>query len=322
MIRDGGRRSLSAFREADYDIFIYGLGYESRSTAIAALIRPQSRIIALKMPEMRVHAYENNLNLATKRNHIVATQFEDFTARTLPRLFDRSDRPLKVCFDVSSVNRVMLVETLTQLARLCRSSDQIDVVYSPAVFQEPDWQFPQIERLGPINYTFSSIEADPNKPLCLLFGAGFEAGVSMGLIHQLEPRISYCFWGSGVDARFDRAVRRANFDFNFGGFNTKPIAYNINDPKGAFLQLESILYGLVRTFRVIIIPLGPKLFTFLATLQGMAYLGEVALWRVQHSRLEPPDSLARDHCIWSQLNSDMLIDFASRDRERMELVRG
>ena len=49
----------------------------------------------------------------------------------------------------------------------------------------------------------------------------------MGLVSQLEPRLSYCFSGTGIDARFDRAVRRGQFQFEFGGFNTKPIPYNI-----------------------------------------------------------------------------------------------
>src|SRR5262249_6807148 len=154
----------------------------------------------------------------------------------------------------------------------------------------PDWQFPQIERIGPINAAFSSMDADPNKPLCLILGLGFEAGTSMGLISQLEPRLSYCFWGTGIDARFDKAVRRANFEFDFGDFHTKEVQYSIKDPKGSLEQLESVIYGLRRTYRTIIIPMGPKLFTFLSILVGMTYLGAVAIWRVQHTPDSPLDA--------------------------------
>lgn len=320
MIQEGGQRPFSFVRKASYDLFIYGLGFETRSPKIASLAAPTSKIIALKMPERQIHAYEKNLSFARTRKHLISTSFSEFISETLPTIFKRAKEPLRVCFDISSVNRIMLAETITQLARLCRPNDKIDVVYCPAAYREPDWQFPQIERIGPINSTFSSIESDINKPLCLLLGAGFEAGISMGLISQLEPRLSYCFWGTGIDTRFDRAVRRANFDFEFGGFNTKPISYNIKDPKGAFLQIESAVYGFKKAFRIIIIPMGPKLFTLLATLLGMYYVGDVAVWRVQHSPINPPDALPGEYCIWTQLSSAMLIDFARREREMLSPI--
>ena len=136
----------------------------------------------------------------------------------------------------------------------------------------------------------------------------------MGMISQLEPRVSFCFWGTGVDSRFDRAVRRANFNFDFDEFNTKAIAYNIKDPKGAFSQLESVVYGLMRDYKIIIIPLGPKLFTFLTALIGMTYLGNVAIWRVQYRRANPPDSLPGQNYVSAVLDTELLRAFAIRER--------
>jgi hypothetical protein len=195
----------------------------------------------------------------------------------------------------------MLADTLVELARRCRPFDRIDVLYCPASFQEPDWRFPQIERIGPINPTLSSI----NRTLTSHFVSFWV--LSIGLVGQLEPRLSYCFWGAGVDWRFDKAVRGANFGFEFGGFNTKPIASNIKDPKGAFLQLESAAYGFTKGFRVIIIPMGPKLFTMLSVLLGMLYVGQIAVWRVQHSRIEPLDALPSDFCIVAELDTPVLL---------------
>jgi hypothetical protein len=108
---------------------------------------------------------------------------------------------------------------MLNIVRWCRAIDEIFIYYCPAAFNEPDWSFPRIESLGPVRGEFSAYNADPNKPLCLVLGLGFEPGVAMGIISQLEPKLSYCFWGSGVDGRFDKAVRHANFDFDFVGFN-------------------------------------------------------------------------------------------------------
>lgn len=319
MIKGGGARAFATIGKNGYDWFIYGLGFETRSPKIASMLDETCKIIALKMEERRIHSYAKNAAFAAMRKHIVPSSFQSFLSEVLPTIFSRAKKPLKICFDISSVNRIMLADTIIELARLCRPMDRIDVVYCPASFEEPDWQFPQIERIGPINSTLSSIESDLNKPLCLLLGAGFEAGISMGLVSQLEPRLSYCFWGTGVDSRFDRAVRRANFEFEFGGFNTKPIPYNVRDPKGAFIQLESAVYGFTQEFRVIVIPMGPKVFTMLSTLLGMLYVGQIAVWRVQHSRIDPPDAVPGDYCISAQLDSPMLMEFAQREKLAMNL---
>ena len=160
----------------------------------------------------------------------------------------------------------------------------------------------------------SGYNGDPSKPLCLVFGMGFEAGVSMGIISQLEPSVSYGLWGTGIDRRFDDAVKRANFDFEFPGFSTRILSYSVKDPKGAFELLENVVYGLNRDHRVIIVPMGPKLFTALAALVGMKYLGDVAVWRVQHSDREQPDSLPGEFCVTATVDPKLLMRYADNVR--------
>jgi len=214
----------------------------------------------------------------------------------------------------------MLVEVLSALARYSRACDQIEIFYCPAKFSEPDWQFPQIERIGPVTPTFSLADNDPAKPLCVVLGIGLETGLSMGIISHLEPRLSYCFWGTGVDGRFDAAVKRANFDFEFMGFNTKTLRYHIPDPVGAYSILESVVYGLLRDYRVIVVPMGPKIFTFLSVLVGMTYLGDVSIWRAKHSRVEPHDALPGEAVIRSVLDPDALSIFSSREANLIDEV--
>lgn len=317
MITKSGRWSLHAGRPRAFDLFIYGLGFETRSTAVVSNIEDEKcRVFALKMPEIRIHAYDKNVRFASTRHHIVVTNFESFLNETLETVFERRDeKPFKVGFDISSVNRIMLTEILLQLSRLLRQNDELEVIYCPAAYAEPSWAFPQIERLGPISPAFSTL-GDQTKPLCLILGAGFEAGTSMGIINQLEPRLTYCFWGTGVDARFDRAALRANFEFEFGVYNTRTSSYDITDPKGAYSMLESAVFGLSQTYRIIIIPMGPKIFTLLTVLVGMSYLGEIAIWRVQHNRTNSPDSLPNEYCVWSRLDIGQLQTSAA-DQRRM-----
>ena len=315
MITNSGKWSLQARSARRYDIFIYGLGFETRSTAVVSHVDEDCKTFALKMPEFRIHAYEKNVRFAKTRQHIVISDFEHFVGETLPTIFRRQDqKSLRIGFDISSVNRIMLTEVVMQIARQARQSDVVEIIYCPAAYAEPSWAFPQIERLGPISPAFSTL-GDQTKPLCLILGAGFEAGTSMGIINQLEPRLSYCFWGTGVDSRFDRAAHRANFDFEFGVYNTRVTSYDITDPKGAFSTIESTIFGLSQTYRIIMIPMGPKIFTLLTLLVGVTYLGEIAIWRVQHNRMNSPDSLPNEYCIWSRLDIPQLQSSIMREQE-------
>jgi hypothetical protein len=317
MILDGGPLSFDAFGEQKFDLFIYALGFETRATKLASHCVAQ-KIIALKMPDLGIHSYRKNCEFASTRKHRVVDNIDNFLESELPSYFRKAgDRSLVVGFDISSVNRIILFDVLIKLATVVRSGDQIGVYYCPAAFTEPDWQFPCIEKLGPITPGFSSFNADPSKPLCLMLGMGFEAGVSMGIISQLEPRLSYCFWGTGVSNDFDRAVRRANFDFDFTGFNTKVLSYDIKDPKGAFNMLDAVIYGLMKDYRIVVVPMGPKIFALLTALVGMTYFGDVAVWRVQHGRVDVPDSAPGKFCISSRLNAELLSLYADSERRML-----
>jgi hypothetical protein len=138
---------------------------------------------------------------------------------------------------------------------------------------------------------------------------GFEAGVSMGIISLLEPSVSICLWGKGVDHNFDAAVKRANFEFEFPGFNTRVLSYDIRDPRGAYELLENVVYGMVRDYRIIVVPMGPKLFTALTGLVGMQYFGEVAVWRVQHSHVKPADALPGGGFVSAILDPTLLEEY-------------
>jgi hypothetical protein len=264
-----------------------------------------------------IHSLSKNIAFAHTRKHHVVTDDQPLEP-LIAELIERSrkgGRPIRIAFDVSSVNRLVLFEVLLAVARFAQPGDDFQVFYCPAAFAEPVPQFPCIEKLGPVSGAFSGFDADPAKPLCLIMGVGFDAGVSMGIISHLEPRLTYCLWGTGVSNEFDTAVKKANFDFEFAGFNTKVLSYDLKDPVGAFQMLDGIAYGLRSEFRVVTLPMGPKLFTVHTALLGIAYFGEIAIWRVQHSRSDAPDSLPGGYCIRTRLMTDVLAQFAQREKK-------
>jgi hypothetical protein len=316
MISEGGPASFGTLKTEAFDVFIYGLGFETRSTKIAESIGRLTRTCAIKMTGPSIHSLKKNILFAHTRKQLIVDEADGSVGTAISDAISRSrkgNKSIRIGFDLSSVNRLVLFEVLGAISRSARALDEVEIFYCPAAFEEPEPQFPCIEKLGPVNGAFSAFDVDLTKPLCLLMGVGFDAGVSMGIISHLEPRLTYCLWGTGVSKQFDEAVRRANFDFDFSGFNTRVLSYDLKDPVGAFQKLESVVYGLRNEYRIVIIPMGPKLFTLHAALIGIAYFGEVAVWRVQHSRLEPLDARPGAFCIRARLMTDLLAQFASRE---------
>ena len=52
------------------------------------------------------------------------------------------------------------------------------------------------------------------------------------------------------------------------------------DGKSAYEYLENVIFGMTKTFRVVAVPSGLKIFAALATLIAIKYIGTVAIWRV------------------------------------------
>jgi len=315
MISSSHKWDLDAF-VSDVDALIYGLGYESRCLEVAR--RTEARLhYAIKMPSLDLHSYGENLKEADIRAHSIVDDFDAFLRRVLPDFFQtQGQKNVRIGVDISSINRAMLFRLMSVLAMHCRQEDVVQIFYTPAAFDEPDWRFPQIESLGPISPEFSGFSADPEKPLCLILGLGFEPGVSMGIISQLEPSASFCFWGNGSDERFEDAVKKANFDFSFTGFNTLTRPYDLFDPIGTYTSLESLSYGLIRDFNVILVPMGPKIFAFLSFLVGMAHPGSLAIWRAAQLRAQPFDARAGESVIQVTLDARTL-SLAARQRHSL-----
>ena len=289
MILAGGAIDLSAGAEANFDILFYGLGFETRSTHLAANLNARHNV-GLKLPFINIHHYKRNVRFAETRKHTIVNEPLAYSISGVLQQH-RVRETIKIAFDISSLNRAVMFDYLLQFAKHLHSGDELTLLYSPSAYSPPEWKFPQLQRFGPISDYFTSFNTDPSLPLSLMLGLGFEPGVSMGIISQLEPRLTYCLWGSGADVRFDRTVKKANFDFRFPGFPTRSVRYLLNDPRGSFDLMEGIAYGLMRDFNVVVVPLGPKIFSVLAGLLAMKHFGKISVWRAQYSRSNWPDAV-------------------------------
>ena len=277
------------------DILINAAGCEQRSSA---LVRRQAviadNIICIRFPANGNSIALSNQELMSSLGGQLIDDFDTyFRSQFISKMYAISStrgEPISVGLDVSSMNRTMIATVAVAIASCADCVRRMTLFYLPAAFSNPNLDFPVTQKVGPVIPELLGFDLDPRLPFALAMGVGYEYGVGVGLISQIEPRFALCLRAVGIDKRFESAVRQANLDFEFGP-DCEIGEYNILDPVGTFQMLDDICYGLSKENRLVIVPLGPKIFAALSILCGIKYFGTVAVWRVV-SKTEVYDAVA------------------------------
>jgi hypothetical protein len=286
MIRRSKLEAFDTAPELKSDILIHALGFERRSSAVlkSKISSNTGQIISLLFKNEARLSFHDNLAVANKRQAKLVDDYTKFFRTDFPETImamnHRLGRRARLTIDISSMNRTMIATTLFEVLTLRQNLDAVSLIYVPGEFHEPKSEFPAIEQIGAVIPELSGFSADPELPIGVVAGLGYEYGLAVGLINRLEPRLTVCFRAVGHDPRYEEACRIANLDFDFGGNPIELGSYPILDAAAAFNYLENVVYGMSKSFRVVIVPLGPKLFAALATLIAIKNFSAVSVWRV------------------------------------------
>jgi len=190
--------------------------------------------------------------------------------------------------DVSSMNRSLIARLLASIFMVVEPPFSLRIYYAPAAYVEPQYLFMPARQSAPAIPELSGKLGTHQSGLALLLGLGFEYGVSLGLLEQFEPDRAIVFMPRGSDERYDRAVRKANFDFDFGHENLELFQYQVNQPLALFESLFSITAGVTAGQRLVIARNGPKILAALATIVGLFRAPQVTVLRASLAT-GPPD---------------------------------
>ena len=286
MIEGSSHVSIENFDGRPYDTFIFAIGSELRSVQLFELLGSlpirSAAYIHNHSSFVRERAGELVRNRSIELEITGGSIFSNDQSGSL-RSFLSSAR--SVLIDVSCMTRTMMAELVLCMAEKRRSGCRVDFAYLPSIYSDPTLEYPKIRRIGAAMPQFSGFEFRPGDPVALILGLGHEYGVSLGLMNQIEPRISIVFRSVGIDERFGSAVAEANFDFQFPPFNPSLLDVDVTDPSGSFSIIENAVANLVSDHRVLVIPGGPKIFAILSILAAFKHMGKVAIFRVDHSRV-------------------------------------
>lgn len=291
-------RPTEDFDETPYHLGFFSIGYEHRSRFIASrLERKTDRLCGLEYANSRGGAFDENkrwvagtsthaipaLDYRLDRQKRFRTQIEAAILESRP-----SGLAQRIWIDVSSMDRSLMARMLYTLMEALRPPFLLRVLYTPASFVEPNFTFNPILDCSPAIPELSGTLGRPEREIKLLLGLGYEFGVALGLIQQIEPDIAFAFIPKSADKRYEPAVAKANFSFEFGTEQVRLVDYMVNQPVITFDRLLALTSDVSPSRSVIIVPNGPKIFAAISILVGLLRKPYISILRASQSNGAPP----------------------------------
>jgi hypothetical protein len=288
------RKTLSAFkapsdlRADQYQVGFYAIGYERRSRYVAETLALNTKLLCGLEYETDALAIRENREWAD-RARVIRRKLDDYRldgSGNFKKFVDGLIQnntvigEAKTLFvDVSSMDRSLIARLLASIFSVIQPPFNLRLCYAPGAFIEPQYVFVPTRECAPAIPELAGVLGIHQSNLSLLLGLGFEYGVSLGLLELLEPDHAVILIPKGTDPRYDRAVKRANFDYDFGLENIRLVPFQVNQPLTLFESIFSICSEATISRRVVIAPNGPKILAALATVVGLFHAPHITVLR-------------------------------------------
>ena len=198
--------------------------------------------------------------------------------RLAPQGDEKNIERFRIAVDISSMTRERLAQTLMAVVSGSDVTAEVDFYYAIARFA------PLVgsEGIVTVNQPLEGFEGwfeDPSLPVACVIGAGFEGNLALGAIEQLEPAVTFVFVPTGVDNSYDTILEQRNSEL-FRSSDVRLITYDVSSPFECLTYLDSLVHRLVSDYRVVLVPLGPKIFCLGALLASIMQGLRIAVWRL------------------------------------------
>ena len=280
--------------ERDYDGFICALGFEERARYIA-----ENRIVratvksALGFSDRQLLSYRDNKDWFTENAFRVSELSDEEIDRKIQSecalISDGISGVIRLCVDVSSFNRFRIASIFNALGDMADSGKalEVDFLYSMAKAGREGRGAPVVQT-GPIHPQFAGWFSDPDAPAAVVIGLGYEKEKAISAIEYIEPSMVFTFRTARDETHYYERVQFANrmlWDYIGADRN---VEYRLSDLQSCFSSVESLVYGLLRSFRPILLPFGPKIFTCVCLAVAQLHAPYVSVWRSSYGTMEEP----------------------------------
>lgn len=280
--------------EEGYDVFIFAAGYESRSLHLLAKSGVKSKLRVAYIFDAADDLSVANREKITREIDCRTVEIgEDLQNIINDGLAKDNDAGIRIAVDISSMSRNMMADALSQLidgSYFARC--EITVLYSVAEFSPPASEPPDVVEFAPIPQ-FAGWTTSPEKPLIMILGLGYDTDHAIGVMEYLDPSATFAFFPEGIDKRFAQEVSIANEPLIEMLKDERLVPYPVMDPIATYWMLRSLINSVLDSARVVLVPMGPKIFVSLCLACQREFGEEVSVWRASgHSSSEVKDVAA------------------------------
>lgn len=290
-----------------FDISIVSMGYEKRCRWISEQKKIESGLLlCLGFGYLEDGEFNNNRNYFISRGGLPIIGIgPDAVTKIKSPILDKfaNKDALKILVDFSSMSREMLANVLLAINDVVKEKDVVIYgAYAPSKYNVAAKSAP-IRHQGPINYRLAGWNPNPDKPLGVIFGLGCEKNLALGAMQSLEPDKAWIFYPKGIETSYDAAMVDAN-KFLEEIFDVTKSEYSVLDPVVARGRFESLLNAIETDYRVIAVPLGPKIFAWLSIatviFEGRSGVGIWTFSSKEHATLSSTE--AEGTIVWHRMD--------------------
>jgi hypothetical protein len=270
------------------DLFVGALGFEPRCThAFEALQPVADTCLIIGFEDRHVEGFEHARRLYQHHGvePVIAgnESVPDILRARLNEL--PASEEVTVAVDVSSFSRLRLALILEELADARLTRMNLELYYSPAAFSKPGSPDSSLEILQAVTPGLGGYESDPELPSVAVVGIGYEEQRGLGVIEFLEASDAWALVPRGFDQRFDDVVYERN-KVLIERMSDRVLEYNPGDAVETFRLLQSLTHSLRKDYRIVMVPMGPKILAACCIMIGIISNGQDAVWRASSGELE------------------------------------
>lgn len=270
----GKQVDLREIDKSNIDLFLFAGNHEKRAytslDAVEAVSNVKSKVILCYNNKYQVRqGFEGKISVISECSQIYSL---------LDEVFSRfSGESPTIVIDYSCMTKAWYYSVILYLSKKDLEFKNITAyfIYTPSNYSNPQDPKPntEIEPL-PGKYVVPT-----DKPKALIVCLGYEQNKAEGIIDHLDPKISYIFYTKpALDDKFVKKLETNNK--NILDDKSKIIVqYPFDDLLFLERQLTSIYLSLRHDYSVIMAPLGPKPFAFIAMMMSVKY-NDIDIWRV------------------------------------------
>jgi hypothetical protein len=190
---------------------------------------------------------------------------------------------IRIALDISSMTREIMATWIAELSlQSVKHAIELDCFYSVAKYSPPVRTSGLAHSPVPVTPDFAGLWNDPESPLLLILGLGYEPYLATSFCEYLDPSEVVAFIPEGDDPRYLREITKQNHSLiEFLKHRGELfMSYRATEPFELYRNLESVVYGRVEKQRVNIAPYGPKIFALSSFLVAVRHSPRVMIWHI------------------------------------------